>query len=130
MSRLKKFTRSLMSGYLMLGVNIFYTLASVPLALHYLSIPEFGLWALTQQVANFIALIDLGMSSSIGRILIDHKDNRSNGRYGGTLKSGILVGLAQGLIVLIVGLSLVWFLAACDVRHPHLWTYIVCVAAD
>jgi O-antigen/teichoic acid export membrane protein len=112
MSRLKKFTRSLMSGYLMLGVNIFYTLASVPLALHYLSIPEFGLWALTQQVANFIALIDLGMSSSIGRILIDHKDNRSNGRYGGTLKSGILVGLAQGLIVLIVGLSLVWFLAA------------------
>ena len=112
MPRLKKFTRSLFTGYLMLGANILYTLASLPLILHYLSKSEFGLWALIQQVANFIALIDLGMSSSIGRILIDHKDSRSNGRYGGTLKSGILVGLAQGLIVLIVGLSLVWFLAA------------------
>ena len=112
MARLKQFTRSLLTGYLMLGTNILYTLASVPLALHYLSKAEFGLWALTQQMANLIALIDLGMSSSIGRILIDHKDNRSNGRYGGTLQSGILVGLAQGLIILVGGLSLVWFMAA------------------
>jgi hypothetical protein len=37
MSRLKKFARSLISGYAMLGANIFYTLASVPLALHYLN---------------------------------------------------------------------------------------------
>jgi len=45
MSRLKKFTFSLLSGYVLLGANIFYTLASVPLALHYLTKPEFGFWA-------------------------------------------------------------------------------------
>jgi O-antigen/teichoic acid export membrane protein len=126
MSRRKNFTRSLLSGYVTLGVNIFYTLASVPLALKYLSNSEFGLWALTLQIANFIALIDLGMGSSIARILIDHKDERSNGRYGGAIQSGFLVGLVQGIITLIVGLGLVWFLAGWlrlsqDLARPFFW---------
>ena len=53
MSRLRKFTRSLLAGYLMLGANIFYTLASVPLALHYLGKAEFGLWALVSQICGY-----------------------------------------------------------------------------
>ena len=53
MSRLKKFTRSLLSGYVALGANIFYTLASVPLALHYLGKAEFGLWALVSQISGY-----------------------------------------------------------------------------
>ena len=111
MSRAKKFAHALLTSYLSIGVNVLYTLASVPLALKYLTKPEFGLWALTLQIANFIALVDLGMGSSIARILIDHKDEKGNGHYGGAIKSGFLVGLAQGAITLIVGLSLVWFLA-------------------
>ena len=110
MDRLKNFTYSLVSGYAQMAVNVLYTLASVPLALHYLSKAEFGLWALTVQVANFIALVDLGMGSSIARILIDYKDDRHNGRYGSVIKSGFLVGLAQGLVTLAVGLCGVWFL--------------------
>jgi O-antigen/teichoic acid export membrane protein len=126
MSRLKKFTHSLLSSYAQLAVNVLYSLASVPLALHYLSKAEFGLWALTLQVATFIALIDLGMGSSIARILIDHKDDRHNGRYGGAIKSGFLVGFAQGLITLVVGLSLVWFLAgwlrlSTELARPFFW---------
>ena len=101
-----------------IGVNVLYTLASVPLALKYLSVAEFGLWALILQVSNFIALVDLGMGSSIARILIDHKDERNNGRYGGAIKSGFLVGLAQAMIVLVAGLSLVWFMADW-LRVPH-----------
>ena len=111
MSRAKKFAHALLTSYLSIGVNILFTLASVPLAFKYLTKPEFGLWALTLQIANFIALVDLGMGSSIARILIDHKDEKGNGHYGGAIKSGFLVGLAQGAITLIVGLSLVWFLA-------------------
>ena len=53
MSRLKKFTHSLLSGYVALGVNVFYTLASVPLALHYLGKAEFGLWALVSQISGY-----------------------------------------------------------------------------
>ena len=112
-----------------MAVNVLYTLASVPLALHYLSKAEFGLWALTLQVANFIALVDLGMGSSIARILIDHKDDRHNGRYGGAIKSGFLVGAAQGLVTLAVGLSLVWFLAgwlrlSAELARPFFWLMI------
>ena len=129
MSRLKRFTRSLLSSYAFLGVNVLYTLAAVPLALKYLSKAEFGLWALTLQVAGYIALVDLGMGSSIARILIDHKDDRANGRYGGAIKSGILVGLVQGLIALAVGLSLVWFLAGWllipqELSRQFLWLMI------
>jgi len=106
MSRLKKFTRSLLSGYVALGANIFYTLASVPLALHYLSKTEFGLWALVSQISGYIALIDLGMAGSVSRILIDHKDNRQTGAYGGVIKTGALVGLVQGALVLLAGTAL------------------------
>ena len=111
MSRLKNFTRSLLSSYALLGVNVFYTLASVPLALKYLTKAEFGLWGVTLQIAGYISLVDLGMGSSISRILIDHKDDRASGRYGGAVKSGFLVGLVQSLIILAVGLGLVWFMA-------------------
>lgn len=129
MSRAKKFAHSVLTSYLFLGTNILYTLASVPLALKYLTKPEFGLWALTLQVSNFIALVDLGMGSSIARILIDHKDDRHNGRYGAAIQSGFLVSLTQGAITLVVGLSLVWFMAdwlhlSADLSRPFFWLMI------
>jgi len=82
MSRLKHFGHSLISGYILLGANVLYTLASVRLALDHLSVKEFGLWALTSQVAGYIAFIDMGMSNSVSRILMDHKDDRAGGNYG------------------------------------------------
>jgi O-antigen/teichoic acid export membrane protein len=106
MSRIKRFTHSLLSGYLVLGANMFYTLASVPLALHYLSRVEFGLWALTTQIAQYVALIDLGMSSSMCRFLIDHKDDKSDGAYGGIIRAGALVGVVQGALIVLVGTGL------------------------
>ncbi len=103
MSRLRNFARGLASGYLVLLVNILYTLASIRLALVYLPKEEFGLWAVTLQIAAFLTFVDLGMSSSLARLLIDHKDHRDGGEYGGMLKSGMLVFLVQGLIILLLG---------------------------
>ncbi len=103
MSRLKKFTHSLVSGYVSVGANIFYTLASVPLALHYLGKLEFGLWALVAQIGGYIALIDFGMGNSVSRFLIDHKDDRHDGAYGSVIKTSVLVGLAQGGLILLAG---------------------------
>ncbi|MEJ0088401.1 MAG: lipopolysaccharide biosynthesis protein [Limisphaerales bacterium] len=103
MSRLKKFTHSLLSGYVSLAVNIFYTLASVPLAWHYLGETEFGMWALVAQIGGFITLVDMGMGGSVSRILIDHKDERRNGAYGSVIKTSVLVGLAQGGLIILVG---------------------------
>ena len=128
-SRVKRFAHALASNYLFLGTNILYTLASVPLALHYLSKAEFGLWALSLQIAGYIAWIDLGMGSSIARILIDYKDRRAEGHYGGAIKSGLLVGVAQSAITLVTGMSLVWFMATwlrvpADLSPAFLWLMI------
>jgi hypothetical protein len=48
--RTYNFIRSLGAGYFAIAVNIVYTVASVPLALHYLGKEQFGLWALAQQI--------------------------------------------------------------------------------
>src|SRR5437016_387660 len=103
MSRFKRFAHSLASGYLVLGVTILQTLALVPVALHYLSAAEFGLWALAMQIAGYLLLIDLGMSGSISRILIDHKDHPADGVYGSIIKTGALVLVVQGAIIALAG---------------------------
>lgn len=104
MSRFKRFASSLFSGYALILANILYTLASVPLALHFLSREEFGLWALVSQVCNFNQIIiDLGMSGAIARILIDHKDDHTSNTYGAVILTGSIVLFLQGLLIAIVG---------------------------
>src|ERR1017187_9077761 len=129
MSRLKKFTHSLLSGYVALGANIFYTLASVPLALHYLGKAEFGLGALVSSISGYIALIDLGMAGSVSRILIDHKDDRQTGAYGGVIKTGALVGLVQGALIVLAGTALSALAGALlrvplELRREFVWLMI------
>jgi O-antigen/teichoic acid export membrane protein len=102
MNRLKNFSRNVTTSYLQLGVNVVYSLVSVPLILHWLSKSEFGLWALLVQLMSYIALVDLGMNSALARFLVDHKDQRGEGGYGALVKASVLVSVAQGLIVLAV----------------------------
>ena len=129
MSRFKRFAHSLASGYVLLGANILYTLASVPLALKYLGWREFGLWVLTTQIGGYITLVDLGMGASVARILIDHKDDRAGGGYGSVVQTGILVGLVQGFLILLVGTILALVAAPLlrvelDLRHDFTWQMI------
>src|SRR6266446_6826916 len=126
MSRLKKFAHSLASSYVLLGANVIFTLASVPLAASWLSKAEFGLWALTTQIAGYIALVDLGMSGSIARILIDYKDNKDGGLYGGVIRTGLLVSLAQGSIIFATGSGLAMLMGPAlqvpaHLRHDFQW---------
>lgn len=129
MIRLKNYARALLSGYLLMGANVFYTLASVPLALHYLSHAQFGLWALTTQIAGYFALIDVGMSGAISRILIEHKDQRGNGSYGSVIQVAVGVGVAQGVLVLLLGLGVSRFIGPVldvpdDLRQDFAWLMI------
>src|ERR1035437_2528574 len=99
MSRIRRFAHSLMSGCALGGANVLYTLASVPLALKYLRNDEFALWLLVAQVSGYLLLIDLGMSGSVSRILIDHKDDKLSTKYGAVIQTGLLVLLVQGLLI-------------------------------
>ena len=102
MSRLKNFSRNVTTSYLQLGVNVVYSLVSVPLILHWLSKSEFGLWAVLVQLMSYIGLVDLGINQAIARFLVDHKDRRGEGEYGALVKTSALVSSIQGLIVLAV----------------------------
>lgn len=105
MSRLKNFSRNLATSYLQLGVNVVYSLVSIPLILHWLPRSEFGLWVLLVQLMSYITLVDLGINQAIARFLVDHKDRREGGEYGALVKTSALVSAIQGLIVLAVVLA-------------------------
>jgi O-antigen/teichoic acid export membrane protein len=129
MSRFRKFAHSLVSGYVLLCANVVYTLASIPLALHYLSKEQFGLWALTTQLGGYMALVDFGMRGSISRILVDYKDKREGGQYGGLIQTGALVGGVQGMVVLVAGTALSvlagrWQLVAPGLVRDFSWLMI------
>ncbi len=106
MSRFRHAARSLASGYAAIATNVLFTLASYPLALHYLSKDEFGLWAVVAQIAGYLLLLDLGFSGSASRILIDHKDKKDGSDYGSVIKTGCLVLLVQGGCIALGGVAL------------------------
>jgi O-antigen/teichoic acid export membrane protein len=109
MSRTRHAARSLASGYVALVVNALYTLASVPLALHYLGEKQFGLWATVTTVGANLTLLDLGMTAAVTRFLLDYKDDRSSPGYRSVVQTGALVLALQGAAIAVCGclLSLV-----------------------
>jgi len=104
MSRFRRAVHGVASSYVLLAATAVYSLASVPVALHYLDKERFGLWALMGSLINYLSLIDAGMTGAAGRLFIDHKDDREGGHYGSLIQTGFLVSLIQGVIILVTGL--------------------------
>ena len=111
MSRFKRAFHNAVSSWAVLGTATAHTLVSVPLALHYLSKERFALWALMSSISAYMSLIDLGMSGSVSRLLIDHKDERLKSNYGSLIQTGWLVLTLQGLLLLVCSFGLAPFLA-------------------
>jgi hypothetical protein len=108
MSRKHHFVKSLSSGLAQIGANTLFTLVSLQLALHYLSREQWGLWGLVVQVAGYFAFVDFGITAALSRFLVDHKDDRVGGSYGAVIKTGLLVLVAQGAIVIVFGCAIAW----------------------
>lgn len=120
MSRFRRAIHSVASGYAILVATAIYFLCSVPLALHYLSVERFALWALMSTIAGYLSLIDLGMSGSVARLLIDYKDDWQGGTYGSLIKTGWLVLAVQGSIIFLAGFALAPALASLLAIQPGL----------
>ena len=112
MSRFRRVIHSVASGYFVIGTTAVYSLASVPLALKYLSKADFALWALMSSISGYLALIDLGMSGSVARLLIDYKDKRADGVYGSLIKTGWCVLVTQGVFIWMIGFGFAPVLAS------------------
>ncbi|HWY30622.1 MAG TPA: MATE family efflux transporter, partial [Candidatus Acidoferrum sp.] len=106
MSRTRRAVHGVASSYVLLAATAFYALASVPLALHYLDTKRFGLWIVIGSLAGYLNLVDAGMTSAASRLLIDYKDNRNGGPYGGFIKTSWLIFLLQGTVIFAIGLFL------------------------
>lgn len=104
MSRSKDFARGLSASWVATFVTVGYSLLSVPVALRYLSVDEFGLFMIVLQAAGYFALIDLGMSGATARILIDHKEKRQAGDYGSVILTSCAVFVVQSCLLMIVGI--------------------------
>jgi O-antigen/teichoic acid export membrane protein len=125
MSRLKNFSRNLATSYLQLAVNAIYSLASVPLILHWLPRAQFGLWSTMVQMISYITLVDLGINSAVARFLVDHKDARGDGKYAALVRTSLLVSLLQGLIILtVVTLGSPWLAALMKVPSEFQATFV------
>lgn len=111
MSRLRRAFQNAVSGYVALGAGTCFSLASVPLALHYLSKERFALWALMASISSYLSLIDLGMSASVARLLIDRKDDDSDAGYGSFIQTGFLVLLVQGVLLFAICFAIAPLLA-------------------
>jgi O-antigen/teichoic acid export membrane protein len=107
MGRFRQVAHNIASSYAVLVATAVYALGSLPLALHYLSKERFGLWTLMASIGGYLSLVDLGMSGSVARLLIDHKDERDGRDYGGLIKTGWLVLVVQGLFIV----STAWMLS-------------------
>ena len=106
MSRFHRAIHGLAASYVLLAATAVYSLASVPVALHYLDTQRFGLWMVMGTLAGYLNLIDAGMTGAAARLLIDHKDDRDGGNYGSLIQTGWLLSLLQGAAIFIIGLSL------------------------
>lgn len=103
MNRTRRFISGVASGYLAIICNIAYTVASIPLALHYLTKEEFGLWALAQQIAGYLLMLDLGISFSLNRLIANQKEEVNSSAYQDWLKNGALTFACFGMLMLGLG---------------------------
>lgn len=85
-------------------MTVIYGLASVPLALHFLSVEEFGLFVLLIQISAYLGLIEMGMAGATARLLVDHKDHPNAGPYGSIIVTGFAIFALQGAFILATGL--------------------------
>jgi len=99
MSRKRRFIFAVGSGYVALVANVLYTGSSIPLALHYLTREEFGLWSVVVQITGYLSLLDVGVGQSAARLLVDTKDDINGGIYGSVLKTASIVFTIQAFIV-------------------------------
>jgi len=116
MNRQRGFITGLASSWATTLVTVAYGLASVPLALRYLTVEEFGLFMLVLQIAGYFVLVEMGMAGATARILVDHKDQPEDKVYGSVILTGTLVFDAQWMLILLVGLcGAPWIVAVAGV---------------
>lgn len=107
MTKKKLLIRGVAFSYGAIVSQIFYSFASIPLALAYLSKAEFGLWSLISAITGYLMLAELGITNAVTRHLLECKGETNRKKYG-RLFGGSALALsiiATAIFALGLGLS-------------------------
>lgn len=109
MTKKKLLIRGVVFSYGAIIAQIFYSFASIPLALSYLTKSEFGLWGLITTITGYLMLAELGVTNAVTRHLLECKGEADREKYGRLFGgSALALGIISGA-VLILGLILAQF---------------------
>jgi hypothetical protein len=109
MPRTERYFRSLITGYGATVITSLCILASVPLALSFISTASFAVWGLIVQVSGYLLLGDLGVSSAVGRLLMNHLQSRPSMQYGQIFFAGLISFVGQAIVVFAIGIGFAFF---------------------
>lgn len=110
MSR-KLLARGVIFGYGAIATQMFYSFASIPLALSYLPKAEFGMWGLISTISGYLMLAELGISNSVMRHLMECKEGKDPGKYGRIFAGSTVVMAIIALVIAVMGIVVAQFAA-------------------
>ena len=106
--------KNLYAGWLSFLSTSAYGLISLPVAAHYLSMEEIGLWNLASQLVAYLLLVELGLGNAVGRLMADSMNSGDQAAMDRDWSS-LLVTLAfQGIF----SVMLAWMLC------PHIRRFL------
>lgn len=109
MNKRKLLTRGVLFGYGAIGAQMVYSFASIPLALSYLTTPEFGMWSLIGTITGYIMIAEMGIVNSVMRHLLECKGTDEPEKYGRIFTASALALTGISLIVLALGVLAAFF---------------------
>lgn len=124
------------SSYLQMGSQVLAGVLSIPLALHFLSNKEFGLWSFVAQSVGYLMLLDLGVGHSLGRLLAEPLHTGNEQEWNGWFNLALVIFTIQAMVILGLGLWLVnpilhWFPIPTSLfsQARDLWLWLLTVNA-
>jgi O-antigen/teichoic acid export membrane protein len=102
------------TSYIQMGSLMLTQLVAIPLALHFLDYDRFGLWSFVSQSLGYLLLLDFGVSSSLGRLLVEPIHKGDEREWNGWFNLSLAVLTIQAALILGLGLAFVepilhWF---------------------
>jgi O-antigen/teichoic acid export membrane protein len=94
--------RNAMAGWLEMAILLTYALIGPPLLLNRIGKEGYGVWTLVGQVIAYLSIMDLGVSSSVGRFVAKYSARDDRERVSAIVSSSLFLFLVFGAAILLI----------------------------
>jgi O-antigen/teichoic acid export membrane protein len=114
------------SNLLVFGARILVTLFVTPITFHALGRFDYGIWEIILSVANYIALLDVGVRPSVARFTTLHVSEKAYDQLRESLSTAwVFTMILGGVAVVIFSAWAAWWFAYPPRLLAHPWRYPV-----